>query len=57
MYVATKAFKSPHLRKTFKKGDEVPYNKAWLDGGLIEEGKPAPKKETKPEPAKKKATK
>ena len=58
MYVAKKEFKA-YKYGAFKKGDETPYKEAWAEAGLIEEGKPEPKKEleTKPEPKKKKATK
>lgn len=58
MYTCKKPFKSAHYGKTYAVGDEVPFNKVWLDEGLIQEGKPESKKETKPQPEpKKKATK
>lgn len=59
-YVAKKDFRA-YKYGEFKKGQEVPYKKAWVEAGLIEERstKPEPKKELekKPEPKKKKATK
>lgn len=51
MYVAKETFNSLKHGK-IEKGQEAPFNEAWLKAGLIEEGKPATKKETKPEPKK-----
>jgi hypothetical protein len=56
MYIAKKDFKAYMLGKV-KKGQEVGFNKSWLDAGLIEEAesKPEEKKnlETKPKKQKK----
>lgn len=51
MYFAAKKFKTP--QKVYNKGDVAPEVEAWIEAGLIEEGKgtkpkPEPKKETKP---------
>jgi len=57
MYIATQDFRA-YMVGEVKKGEVTLYNKAWLDGGLIEEvdSKPEPKKEieTKPNKQKKK---
>ena len=51
MYIATQDFKA-YILGDVKKDDELSFNKAWLDAGLIKEVqfKPEPKKtiETKP---------
>lgn len=58
MYIAKKDFKAYKLGLV-KKGSETPFNKSWLDAGLIEEveSKPEPKKaiEVKPHKQKKNA--
>lgn len=56
MYKATQDFKS-YKHGTFKKGEEVPFNKQWLEAGLIEDKPDTPKKETKPKKQKAKETK
>lgn len=60
MYIAKKDFKAYKLGDV-KKGKEVPFNKSWIDAGLIEEveSKPEPDKklETKPEKQKGKKVK
>jgi len=58
MYTATKDFKA-YAVGDVKKGQEVPFNKCWLDAGMIVESKPEQKKEieTKPQPENKIQTK
>lgn len=60
MYIAKTDFKAYKLGEV-KKGQEVPFNKSWLDAGMIEESeaKPEPEKklETKPEKRKGKKAK
>jgi len=53
-YTCKKPFRTP-INGQLEKGDDVQYNKTWLDAGLIEE-KPAiePVLETKPQPKPKK---
>ncbi|MGB1321749.1 MAG: hypothetical protein ACPG5L_12535 [Vibrio gallaecicus] len=55
MYIATKNFKA-YMVGEVKQGQEVPFNKAWLDAGLIKEveSKPVQKKEIETKPKKQK---
>ena len=57
MYIAKENFNSYMLGK-IKKGDELAFNKTWLEAGMIEK-KPEQSDilETKPEPKKAKKTK
>ena len=55
MYIATQNFKA-YMVGEVEKGQEVPFNKTWLDAGMIEEveSKPEPKKEIESKPHKQK---
>jgi hypothetical protein len=53
MYIATQDFKA-YILGNVKKDQELEFNKAWLDAGLIKEVqfKPEPKKEIEVKPVK-----
>ena len=59
MYIATQNFKA-YMVGEVEKGQEVPFNKTWLDAGMIKEveseveSKPEPKKEIESKPHKQK---
>jgi hypothetical protein len=55
MYIATQKFKA-YMVGEVEKGQEVPFNKTWLDAGMIEEveSKPEPKQEIESKPHKQK---
>ena len=53
MYIATQNFKA-YMVGEVEKGQEVPFNKTWLDAGMIEESKPEPEKEIESKPHKQK---
>lgn len=55
MYIATQNFKA-YMVGEIEEGKEVPFNKTWLDAGMIKEveSKPEQKKEIETKPKKQK---